>query len=85
MHRLKQGTISHENVAGIANVGRRPTVNGERVQLEVHLFDFNDSIYGEQVCISFQHKIRDEKKFTSLDELKQQIKIDCELARKLLL
>ncbi len=74
----------HGDIVGIANVGRRPTVNGKRVQLEVHLFDFNEDIYGEQVCVSFQHKIRDEKKFTSIDELKQQIKIDCEQAKRLL-
>lgn len=84
MHRLKHRAVSRENIAGIANVGQRPTVNGKRVQLEVHLFDFNEELYGEQVCISFQHKIRDEKKFTSIDELKQQIKIDCEQAKKLL-
>ena len=74
----------HGDVAGIANVGRRPTVDGKHVQLEVHLFDFDQTIYGERVCVSFQHKIRDEKKFASFDELKQQIKIDCEQARKLL-
>jgi FAD synthase len=79
MHSDKYGDI-----AGVANVGRRPTVNGKRVQLEVHLFDFNQSLYGEQVSVSFQHKIRDEKKFASIDELKQQIKIDCEQARQLL-
>ena len=78
------GAISGEGIAGIANVGRRPTVNGKHVQLEVHLFDFNEDIYGERVCISFQHKIRDEKKFASIDELKQQIKLDCEQAQKLL-
>jgi riboflavin kinase/FMN adenylyltransferase len=70
----------HGDVAGIANLGQRPTVNGKRVQLEVHLFDFNESIYGEQLCISFQHKIRDEKKFASFEDLKQQIKIDCQKA-----
>ncbi len=80
MHSLKHGDI-----AGIANVGRRPTVDGKHVQLEVHLFDFNKSIYGEQICVSFQHKIRDEKKFESFDDLKQQIKKDCEQAKKLLL
>lgn len=80
MHSLKHGDI-----AGIANVGRRPTVDGKHVQLEVHLFDFDKSIYGEQICVSFQHKIRDEKKFESFDDLKQQIKIDCEQAKKLLL
>ena len=79
MHSLKHG-----DVAGIANIGHRPTVDGTRVQLEVHLFDFDDSIYGEQVCISFQHKIRDEKKFESFDDLKQQIQLDCQKALALL-
>jgi riboflavin kinase/FMN adenylyltransferase len=79
MHSDKYGDI-----AGVANVGHRPTVNGKRVQLEVHLFDFNQSLYGEQVSVSFQHKIRDEKKFASIDDLKQQIQIDCEQARQLL-
>jgi len=74
----------HGDIAGIANVGRRPTVDGKHVQLEVHLFDFEQTIYGERVCVSFQQKIRDEKKFESFDDLKQQIKIDCEQARKLL-
>ncbi len=74
----------HGDIAGIANVGFRPTVDGKHVQLEVHLFDFDESIYGEAICVSFQHKIRDEKKFESFDDLKNQIKIDCELAKKLL-
>ncbi len=74
----------HGDIAGIANLGRRPTVNGTRVQLEVHLFDFDKSLYGEQVCISFQHKIRDEIKFESFDDLKQQIQIDCKKAVDLL-
>lgn len=74
----------HGDIAGIANLGRRPTVDGKHIQLEVHLFDFNKSIYGEQICVSFQHKIRDEKKFASFDDLKQQIKLDCNQAKKLL-
>jgi riboflavin kinase/FMN adenylyltransferase len=79
MHSKKYGDI-----AGIANIGRRPTVDGQHVQLEVHLFDFDESIYGERVCVSFQHKIRDEKKFDSFDDLKQQIQIDYATAKKLL-
>lgn len=74
----------HGDIAGIANLGYRPTVDGKHVQLEVHLFDFDQTIYGERVCVSFQHKIREEKKFESFDDLKQQIKIDCEQARSLL-
>lgn len=80
MHSKKYGDI-----AGIANLGSRPTVDGKRDQLEVHLFDFNETIYGEHVCVSFQHKIRDEIKFDSFDDLKKQIKIDCTEAKKLLL
>jgi len=69
-------------VPGIANVGRRPTVNGEHVQLEVHLFDFDQDIYGQHVCVSFHQKIRDEKKFESFDDLKNQIQLDCIEAKK---
>ena len=80
MHSKKYGDI-----AGIANLGSRPTVDGKRDQLEVHLFDFDETIYGEQVCVSFQHKIRDEIKFDSFDDLKKQIQKDCLEAKKLLL
>jgi len=79
MHSPKYGDI-----VGIANIGFRPTVDGKHVQLEVHLFDFDESIYGEHICVSFQHKIRDEKKFDSFEDLKQQILIDCGQAKKLL-
>ena len=71
------------DVAGIANIGKRPTVDGVRDQLEVHLFDFEQDIYGMNVCVSFHHKIRDEKKFESFEMLKQQIKLDCVRAREL--
>jgi riboflavin kinase/FMN adenylyltransferase len=70
------------DVPGIANVGRRPTVDGERVQLEVHLFDFEAQLYGEYVSVSFQHKVRDEIKFESFEALKKQIETDCEQARR---
>ncbi len=80
MHSPKYG-----DVAGIANLGRRPTVDGTHVQLEVHLFDFDESLYGEHICVSFQNKIRDEKKFASFEDLKQQIQIDCKEAKNLLL
>ena len=72
------------SVPGIANIGKRPTVDGERIQLEVHLFDFDEDIYDHNVCVSFQSKIRGEKKFESFEALKQQIILDCEKARNLL-
>jgi riboflavin kinase/FMN adenylyltransferase len=78
---MHSGKFGHTK--GIANVGRRPTVNGEHVQLEVHLFNFDQDIYGQHVCVSFHQKIRDEKKFESFDDLKKQIQLDCVEARKL--
>ena len=72
------------DLPGIANIGKRPTVNGDQFQLEVHLFDFDKTIYGLKVCVSFMHKIRDEFKFESFDALKQQIALDCVKARTLL-
>jgi len=66
---------------GVANIGKRPTVDGQHLQLEVHLFDFDKEIYGKKMCVEFKHKIRDEKRFDSFDELKQQIIKDSEQAK----
>lgn len=62
---------------GIANYGLRPTVsNNGKAVLEVHILNFDKEIYGENIRVTFLKKIRDEKKFNSLDELKLQIKED---------
>lgn len=66
---------------GVANLGTRPTVSGERVRLEVHLLDFDQDIYGRHVQVIFRHKIRDEKKFDGLDALKAGIQQDIQTAR----
>lgn len=66
---------------GVANIGKRPTVDGQHLQLEVHLFDFDKEIYGEKVCVEFKLKIRDEKRFDSFDDLKQQIIKDSKQAK----
>ncbi|NLS12236.1 bifunctional riboflavin kinase/FAD synthetase [Vibrio sp. SM6] len=68
-------------IGGVANIGHRPTVNGVRQQLEVHLFDFNRNLYGQQLEIVLLHKLREERKFDSFDALKQQIELDAEAAR----
>ena len=68
--------IEGEPIQGVANVGNRPTVDGTRSLLEVHLFDFDRDIYGAHVNIEFAYRIRAEKKFASFDELKQQIELD---------
>lgn len=69
-------------VQGVANVGVRPTVGGKVPVLEVHLFDFNANIYGENIRVVFRKKIREEQKFDGLDALKQQIQQDISSARK---
>ena len=73
-----------ERVAGVANVGNRPTVDGKENRLEVHLFDFDRDIYHQALSVSFVEKIRDEQKFDSFDELKAQIQIDAARARVIL-
>lgn len=77
--------ISEQPVPGVANVGIRPTVGGEqRVILEVHLFDFDEDLYGKQVEIIFQQRIREERKFASFEQLTEQIGKDAQQARHLL-
>ncbi|RUO61682.1 bifunctional riboflavin kinase/FAD synthetase [Pseudidiomarina marina] len=70
--------------AGVANIGRRPTLNGERVQLEVHLFDFVGDLYGQQLRVVPTHFIRAEQKFADFAQLQQQIAADAEKARTIL-
>lgn len=66
---------------GVANIGIRPTIGGTRSLLEVHLFNFNQAIYGKYVSVEFCHKLRDEERYDSLDALKAQIDIDADQAR----
>lgn len=67
---------------GVANIGRRPTIDGSlKLSLEVHLFEFTQSIYGEFIHVLFKEKLRDEKKFDSVDELIKQIRQDIERAK----
>lgn len=73
--------VEGEPVAGVANVGTRPTVDGTRTLLEVHLFDFDRDIYGAYVNVSFLHKLRDEMRFDSFDALTAQIAADVAAAR----
>lgn len=62
---------------GVANVGVRPTVTGDKKPLlEVHLFDFSEKVYGAQITVVFHTKLRDEQRFNSLDELQAQLQQD---------
>jgi len=74
--------LDTEPLFGVANVGTRPTVNGTYGLLEVHLFDFDQQIYGRYMHVNFLHKLRDEKRFDSLDELTRYIHLDMDHARE---
>lgn len=68
---------------GVANLGVRPTVDGDGVVLEVHLFDFEDDLYGSYLRVAFVDYLRPEQKFDGLDALKAQIAEDCRQAKEL--
>jgi riboflavin kinase / FMN adenylyltransferase len=70
---------------GVANIGRRPTVNeGPESRLEVNVFEFDDDIYDAELSVALHAYIREERRFSGLDALKTQIAADAEKARRLL-
>lgn len=81
VYAVKVKCIGDKLYKGVANIGTRPTIAGVRQQLEVHLLDFHDNLYGKHIDVIFRKKIRNEQRFASLDELKKQIKCDEQVAR----
>lgn len=81
---------SRQTYSGMANIGVRPTVNSNpqldipQRHFEVHLFDMNDDLYGQELSIEFVAKLRDELKFANLDALKAQLSKDAAKANELL-
>jgi len=73
--------ISDKPWPGVANIGLRPTVDGIRPSIEVHLFDWDQDLYGQHVGVTLKQFIRPEMKFDGLDALKQQIAEDAMNAR----
>ncbi len=67
---------------GIANIGYRPTFNGQNLLLETNIFGINKNLYNKVISINFEKFIRPEKKFRNLKHLKQQIKLDIKKAKK---
>lgn len=78
-------SLDMSELKGIANIGIRPTVGGTSPVLEVNIFDFKEDIYGKRLKVQFVKKIRDEKKFDGLEELKTQIAKDVKTAQEQLL
>ena len=73
--------IDNQPLRGVASIGTRPTVNGVDTILEVYILDFNRDVYGYRVEVEFLHKIRNEEKFDSLDELTAHIAQDTAKAK----
>lgn len=61
---------------GMMNIGHRPTFNGRTTSMEVNLFNFSGDLYGQELLVSFISKIRDERKFDSIDALAEQLQHD---------
>ena len=70
------------NKNGIANIGYRPTFNGQNLLLETNIFGINKNLYNKEISISFDRFIRSEKKFRNLKYLKKQIQFDIKQAKK---
>lgn len=76
--------LGSEPWPGVANIGTRPTVDGTSARLEVHLFDFDQSIYGRHLEVELALCLRDEQRFESFEALRAQIQRDAETARAFL-
>ena len=82
---MRAGVASGEDTDwydGVANLGVRPTVDGSRLLLETHLFDFDGDLYGKYLRVALVDYLRPEQKFESFEALKQQILTDSQDARE---
>ncbi|GER94259.1 bifunctional riboflavin kinase/FMN adenylyltransferase [hot springs metagenome] len=80
----RQGVIAYEIYDGVANIGKNPTFGDISKSYEAHLFDFSGNLLGQQIRIHFIDRIRDEKKFSGISELEDQIKKDIQKAKQIL-
>lgn len=68
---------------GVCNIGSRPSVDdGEKVNIETHILDFSGDLYGKTIRVNFDSFLRNEKKFATLEELKNQVRLDKEHAKQ---
>jgi riboflavin kinase / FMN adenylyltransferase len=75
-------TIDGKKYNSISSVGKNPTVNDTKRMLETHIFDFDEDIYGKEISVDLLDFIRGEKKFNSLEELKERVFADIDIAKK---
>ncbi len=74
--------LEGELCQGVANVGTRPTVDGTRLVIEVHLLDFAADLYGQRMAVRFHQRLRAEQRFDSVESLREQIGRDIDTARE---
>ena len=76
--------LQEKEFSGMMNIGNRPTINGINQRLEIHIFNFTQNIYGQKLKVNPLKKIREEKKFNSLEALKNQLEKDEEICKRTL-
>ena len=74
--------VAGRNYNAMANIGTRPSVDGHTRLLEIHIFNYNGSLYGRYVKINLLKKIRDEQRFESIEALKEQLLRDAEECKR---
>ncbi|MFD0796225.1 bifunctional riboflavin kinase/FAD synthetase [Maribacter chungangensis] len=79
-----KSNINGKDVYGMMNIGYNPTVNGKFKTIEIHFFDFNGDLYDQTIQIDLLQRLRDEKKFGSLEALKEQLAKDKERSLRLI-
>ena len=84
VYAVKVSGIGIKSYNGIANIGNRPTVNDRGELLEVNIFNFDGDLYGKEIKVSLLKFIREEKKFDSIESLKEQIIKDVYIAKNIL-
>ncbi|MEA4938192.1 MAG: riboflavin kinase, partial [Christensenella sp.] len=68
--------VNGASYCAVTNIGTNPTVHGDHLTIETHMIDFDQDIYGKRLTVAFRKYLRGELMFTSLDELKEQIRLD---------
>lgn len=79
---LTKTVINGKTYNSVTNIGKRPTVDGTKILCETNILDFLGNIYGENIKVEYYKFLRDERKFTSIDELKKNIDADISVAKR---
>jgi len=75
---------NNKNLKGMLSIGSKPTFNEYDEYIEVHIFDFDEDIYGQQITIGFSKRLRDIEKFENAGALKEQLHLDMRKSKELL-